>query len=408
MFACADVGDQTGPDRLRSAAVVSEGGQQDALAEVTRAVAMALADQGLRQRVRNDLRNSRHTFEHKLEFRRYLRGNSGGILLAKMANRAGVSRAELLQRLETLPPLEFYMPVRAHRESWRGGPDLIVAAALDEEGSTLVAYDLEGRPVQVSIETPPETPTLVLVPVETDFDQTLDLRFYKNHNDNGGQSIGTYVSIMADEVPCDDPFAIECGGGGGGGGGNPPPPPAYVQRRGRSVEEFITHMRALNDHEPWINGAPEFFLLLAGKHENEQDFELRINIPEGPWSGSDDDNNRKWRNFGMLSLIMWDDDLGTRIKVQCYEDDGGSKLTIKVKGDTTFPLIGKTLGFEIGFEISDGDDNCGSTFINYQNTAGLKYGIPDGLDNDIYYPDPPYFNGTSDLQWYGIGIQRLP
>ena len=87
-----------------SEAVVAPGEEATALRTVTRAVALALQDQGLRSRLLNDMRDSR-VREHKLEFRRYLRGASGGILLAKMAARSGLSRGELLSDLEALRPL---------------------------------------------------------------------------------------------------------------------------------------------------------------------------------------------------------------------------------------------------------------------------------------------------------------
>lgn len=37
----------------------------------------------------------------------------------------------------------------------------------------------------------------------------------------------------------------------------------------------------------------------------------------------------------------------------------------------------------------------------------LEYYIPNGIDDDLSSPAPPYYNGTSDLQWWGYGIQRL-
>lgn len=45
---------------------------QVAVGEITRSVARALRNKGLRNQVRNDLRYSRHTVEHKLELRSYL------------------------------------------------------------------------------------------------------------------------------------------------------------------------------------------------------------------------------------------------------------------------------------------------------------------------------------------------
>lgn len=381
-------------------------------------MAIALQDQGLRQRIKNDMRNSRFTVEHKLELRNYIRGNSGGILLAKMANESGRRREDLMALIDGVRPLEFYMPVRKHRETWRGEADLLVASALDEEGATLVAYDLRGRPVAISPTEAPETPTLVIVPVETDFSRPLDPMQFRNDFDQGGEAIGTLVSdigrfdylggetlqmLEEPEFPECPPPPDGCGPGGPGGPGGDPD--ARVWRRGVSIEEYITHMRALNDHEPFFQGAPEFYLLLAGKFIDGTEFSARIPIPEGPWSGSDDDNNAKWRDFGGIPLIMWDTDLGTRIKVQCFEDDFDFSTEHTVTGSTSFPG-NITLQYSVKFTIGGGDDNCGSTYIDLQNTLGEFYYIPDGVNDDNVDPTPPYYNGTSDLQWYGFGYPR--
>lgn len=75
---CADTNTSDNPVALSTApshsvqsTVVSE---QAAVDELTRLVALSLADAGLRHRVRNDLRDSRHTREHKLHLTSYLRG----------------------------------------------------------------------------------------------------------------------------------------------------------------------------------------------------------------------------------------------------------------------------------------------------------------------------------------------
>lgn len=195
-------------DALRSGAVAAAySTEKAALTELTRAVALALQDQGLRQRIRNDLRESRHTVEHKLHFRDYLQGRSGGILLAKMAAVSGRSRQEVLSLLAQVRPLEFYMPVGAHRASWRGGAELRVGSYLEDDGSELPAvYDVNGSAVPLwnPAENPP-VPTLVLVPVETDFTRPLPSRV-PNRDDNGGESIGT-LAIEPDNN-------LESGGGG--------------------------------------------------------------------------------------------------------------------------------------------------------------------------------------------------
>jgi hypothetical protein len=383
-------------------------------------VALALNDPGLREQVKNDMRASRFTTEHKLPFRHYLQGPSGAVLFAAMAKKSGRGRPEILSLLDRMPPLEFYMPVRNHRETWTGGRDLLVAGTLDEAGTTLVGYDLTGQPLTLSIGHAPETPTLVLVPVETDFSSPLPTSQFININNQEGKAIGTYArgtalfpfrSSILTQSDCDgDTAVIECGGESGGGGSTscPRPPSGTVQRRGVSVEEYITCMRALNDHESWPLGNPEFYLLLGGKYSGGADFQNRINIPESMWAGDDDAKNARWRPVpNPLSLMVWDTDLGTRITVQCFEDDFDWGTDFTVRGSSKFPPTNFELSYAVTFRIGNGDDNCGSAFINLQNTLGEFYYIPDGLDDDLTNPAPPYHNGTSDLQWWGYGIRRL-
>jgi hypothetical protein len=403
-----------------SAAVTA--GQRQALAQLTRAIALALNDEELRHRIKMDMRAAPFA-EHKLELTPYVRGRSGGLLLAKMATQAGRGREQMRNMLDDLPELEFYMPVREHRESWRGGTDLIVAGTLegDDEGKTKVApvaFDLQGRPVALSFDVAPSTPTLVLVRKEADFSKPMDLTRSRNVNDLDGAAIGTLKpSLIEDCVEPMKAMQFSCGGGGGGGY---TPPPSYDpapgtspdQQRGISIEEVITHMRTFNDHEPWYKGAPEFYLLLAGRFANGTDMSRRIIIPEGPWSGSDDSSNRKWHIFPEISIFTWDADLGTRVKIQCFESDLNWDANFTVSGTTTYPRQQNAVGqisvtFRIGGSWNDRDDSCGETYIDLQNTLQQWYWIPDGRDDDASYPVPPYRNGTGELEWFGRGYKRV-
>lgn len=404
---CDDVGREAplAPESTSSRSLAAQ--QSDALAELTRAIALALKDAGLRQRVKNDMRQAPYS-EHKLFLEKYLRGNSGGILLAKMAKETGRSRDELMGLLQGLGPMEFYMPVVAHRQSWTGGANLQVAG-MGEASTTLVGFDLAGSRVILSPVEPPATPTLVIVPQETDYRRALNPAKSRNVNDGGGQAIGTLLSV--DEGDCINRYCLPepCDECWTTAPPPPPPPPSPgpVQQRGISVEEFITHMRAINDHESWPSGDPEFYLLLAGTHSNGVAYTARVNIPEGPWSGPNDDDNRQWHDFGPISLITWDVDLGSRIRVQCMEEDANWNATIGVGGSTSFPDNGgNTLTFSASFQVASEDDDCGASYIDIRNSLGAWYWIPNGVDDDLINPAPPYLNGTSDLHWYGYGIQR--
>lgn len=226
--------------------------QGAALSEITRAVALALANPGLRHQVRDDLRESRHTVEHKLDLRSYLKGKRGGLLLAQMARATGASRDSITALLDAVRPLEFYMPVPSHRSTWAAGENLLLVSQLTEE-SLATGFDLEGRSVPIDLALAPSTPTLSLVPVETDFTKPLDSKRFKNAHDNSGTTIGTFMV----EDPCIDPTAPGCTGGTN--------PPAGVT----PDAVYLTESHVFDAHEPWLKGSPELEMHVHGPQNKD-------------------------------------------------------------------------------------------------------------------------------------------
>lgn len=250
---CRDTESPVSPDLApASASSAVAANEHAAAAELARAVALALDDAGLRQRVKQDMRRSPFR-EHKLQLGSYLRGN-GGILLAKMSQRTGRSREELTSLLAAVRPLEFYMPVTSHRESWTGGPELLVAWRLSEDEAP-AGYTLAGERVALDPRTPPATATLVLVPVETNFAAPLSADV-RNVNDRNGETIGTLS--MADPIECEaDPYSVDstaCEDGGGTYTPPPPPPPGI----------YFKEMVIYDNNEPWTNGSPELEVHFRG------------------------------------------------------------------------------------------------------------------------------------------------
>lgn len=171
--------------------------ERAALRELTRAVAMAMENEGVRQQVKNDMRASRVTHEHKLHFSSYLKGQSGGLLLAQMSRATGLSRDTLQALVAAVRPLEFYLPVKGHRERWRGSADVLVASTFDDEDRP-VGFDVRGTEVPLDVAAPPTAPVVALVPMEADFAAPLDEASLKglrvtNTNDQSGQAVGTYT-----------------------------------------------------------------------------------------------------------------------------------------------------------------------------------------------------------------------
>jgi hypothetical protein len=115
------------------------------------------------------------------------------------------------------------MPVPGHRAKWKGGDDLIVATSLYDH-EVPIAFDLQGRPVTgLSSEMAPTTPTLSLVPLETDF-----------------------------ESPCAT--------GGGGAALEAEPLIASVEPNGL----YLTHVNLSDTGEGWLRGSPEIEAMLMG------------------------------------------------------------------------------------------------------------------------------------------------
>ncbi len=234
---------------------------QAAINDLTLALALSLRDEGLRQHVKNDLRNSRFTREHKLDLSSYLHGE-GGILLAKMALATSRTKDDLFALLSKVRPLELYMPVQKHRESWTGGPDLIVASQLLEWDAP-VAYHLDGSPADLSLDQPPETPVLVLVPAEADFTAPLPAQIWQNVHDAAGQAIGTYElaavrGAAAGGVPDARPLLCTCDDCPTQPGCEPPPLTAYPA----GLYLRFAHIDDLG--ESWPRGDPEIEVHLIG------------------------------------------------------------------------------------------------------------------------------------------------
>ncbi len=66
-------------------------------------------------------------------------------------------------------------------------------------------------------------------------------------------------------------------------------------------------------------------------------------------------------------------------------------------------IQGQTVSFSATFQGDMGgdDDDCGSTNISFRFSNGTFAPIPDGPDKNV---SPIDFDGTSDLHWYGYGI----
>lgn len=259
LFGCEDaanraVGPRAAADVQAGPAPSSPSGEEKAaLTDIARLVAVALDNEPARQRLKRDMRAAPFR-EHKLQLGSYLRSADGRALLGRMVALSGADEKELLETVAAVRPLELYMPVSKHRESWTGSADVLVVSQLDE-GEAITAFDYRGNPVVVDPGVPPEQPTLSIVPVETRFDQPMSIAASRNVRDKGGAAVGTFEPMTLKSAALLD--CGECGGGGGGGSSPAPIPPGL----------YLEFSRLLDMKEPWIRGEPELEVHIQGPRE---------------------------------------------------------------------------------------------------------------------------------------------
>ncbi|HEX2203326.1 MAG TPA: hypothetical protein VHG91_08510 [Longimicrobium sp.] len=380
--------------------------EQATLDEIARAVALALQDQGLRERIKNDMRGSPY-WEHKLDFRTYLHGKSGGILLAKMAKETGRTRDEVLALVGRVRPLEMYFPVRAHRESWTGGADLQVLGHLTSSGAPTAAYALTGASVPVpGGDVAPAMPTLAIVQRETDFSEPLDLSGTQNLRDKGGQSIGTYVQMLPVDCEFQSEMQSETQGGtqsttmsvggeqyadcGGGGGGTYVPPsttPRYRSTQGYGLREVMTEYKQPRSLDGWFQGDPELYVEVTS-HAGLPGDPFRPYFTAKSRFGAGQDDSSGWHPAGFPHLISWNAEYGNYIHLKFYEDDGGSLINFSI----TFQ--GKTYGIRIPAERED----LGAWTYSF-NDQSLIYGI-DGHGAGMFGANNGFFTFITDYRVY--------
>lgn len=221
--------------------------ERASLATLGKVIAISLGEKTMRHELKRHLRAAPFK-EHKLELGRYLRSEDGQRLLGAMSRQS--SSDEILTLIAQIRPVEFYMPVRKHRESWVGDEDVLVAVQLEEE-DPIVAFDRTGREMILDPGSPPEQPTLSIVASETRFDEPMPSSA-RNVGDLNGRAIGTLVpaGLKASSLIAVDPGD----GGGGGSSGGPWVPPGL----------YLEFSRILDVHEPFTRGDPEIEVHIQG------------------------------------------------------------------------------------------------------------------------------------------------
>ncbi len=282
----------TPPSDTPVASVTANSKRPEALA---RMVAKGLKNAAFRAYLKAQLDASPYR-EHKLQFETFLAAN-GGRALREIATENGTSKDALASQAKAAIALEVYFPVAEHRAAWTGDENVLVATALTDDDPP-IAFDPEGRRQVLDPKTPPATPVLAVVPVETDF-----------------------ARPPAKVVECID----DCGGGVIGDVTPPPPPPPGL---------YMTKSHFVQHFEGWLKGSPEFEVHILGQKngtDSLMSYQCAGEHAGGPytfdqndldWSGNVllfsktqlDQYNAAHPNQNVRVFVVEDDDTACQIK----------------------------------------------------------------------------------------------
>jgi len=289
--ACSDRS-VTPPAETPITAIAVNGRRPEALAKM---FAKGLKNAAFRAYLKAQLNASPYR-EHKLQFETFLAANDGRAL-REIAVENSTTKDALENQAKGAIALEVYFPVPAHRAAWTGDEQVLVATAVTDDDPP-IAFDPEGRRQVLDPKTPPATPVLALVPIETDFSQR-----------------------PARVIECTD----NCGGGIGGDV-TPPPPPAPGL--------YMTKSHFVQDFEGWLKGSPEFEVHILGQKgttDSLMSYQCAGEHAGGPytfdqndldWSGNVllfsksqlDQYNAAHANQNVRVFVVEDDDTACQIK----------------------------------------------------------------------------------------------
>jgi hypothetical protein len=300
-------------------------------------VAKGLKNPALRAYLKAQLDASPYR-EHKLQFETFLAANSGRAS-REIAVENGTTKDALAAQAKAAIALEVYLPVPAHRAAWNGDENILVATALTDDDPP-IAFDADGRRYVLDAKTPPTTPVLAVVPVETDFSRP-----------------------PARIIGC-----IDCGGGGGDV--LPPPPPAPP-----SPGLYMTNSHFVQDFEGWLKGSPEFEVHILGQKgttDSLYDYQCAGEHAGGPYSF--DQNNLDWSGrvllFSKTQLDQYNATHPTQnLRVFVVEDDD-TACQIKTdvgRAERLFKVVDSVYS-----NLTAGNDSSTALIKMYKYARGAK------------------------------------
>ena len=303
--------------------------------ELAKMVAKGLKNPAFRAYLKAQLDASPYR-ERKLQFETFLTANSARAL-RQIAGENGGSPELVERHVNKAIALEVYFPVAEHAKGWSGDEQVLVATALRDDEAP-VAFDVEGRRLVLDPKTPPATPVLALVPVETDF-----------------------TTRPARQICFED-----CGGGPVLPPPPPPPPGLYM-----------TKSHFVQDFEGWLKGSPEFEVHILGQKgqtDSLTDYQCAGEHAGGPYTF--DQNDRDWSGRVLLFSKNQIDQYNAahpnqNIRVFVVEDDD---TACQIKTDPQrFQKVITSVDSLYNFMTSGNDSS--TTFRKYYAYARTGYAI---------------------------------
>lgn len=191
---------------------------------LARRLARALRDDQFRSTVYRELQASTER-EGKIHLQRFL--DPGSVARQRLAELNQEAPQDVGADLEASPAIELYLPVPAHRQSWRGGLEVLVATA-ESDREAPVAFDILGQRRTLDPLRPPSLPVIALERAETEFAPRL--------------AASTCLTGCAEEP--------------GSGGGTP-----VLATPGL----YLTYASFTQTFEGWLKGSPEFEVHILGQ-----------------------------------------------------------------------------------------------------------------------------------------------
>jgi hypothetical protein len=231
--------------------------------------------------------------EHKLQLQRFLAADARRAA-REIADLNGTTESDVAQEAAAAIPLEVYLPVPAHRAAWSGDDQVLVATALVDHEAP-VAFSPDGRRTLLSPDTPPATPVIAVVPVETDFD-------------------------APPRATC-----VDCTGGGGGTSG--------------PVGLVMTKSHFDGDYEGWLKGDPEYEIHVLGQSgQTDSLTDYQCAGEHAGWPYSFDQNSNDWTGSVVLFSQTQLDNYkaahpGQSVRILALEDDDTACKIITNKDD---------------------------------------------------------------------------